>query len=146
MENHREDTIVIFAGYPDKMEEFLNKNEGLRSRIAFHVDFPDYKVEDLNKILEKMLKDRGYEASKDGIAKAEELFEKATRISDFGNGRFARNVLEQAILKQSVRLYRKYEGREIPKEEINLLIADDFELDNIIPSKKNTTKTFGFCA
>ena len=60
MENYRDDVIVIFAGYPDKMERFLEKNEGLRSRIAFHVDFPDYNAEELCGILKLMSKEKGY--------------------------------------------------------------------------------------
>ena len=52
MENRRDEVIVIFAGYPDKMEAFLDKNPGLRSRIAFHVSFEDYDVEELCKIAE----------------------------------------------------------------------------------------------
>lgn len=58
MENYRNDVIVIFAGYPDKMERFLEKNEGLRSRIAFHVDFPDYNVEELCDILKLMSREK----------------------------------------------------------------------------------------
>ena len=50
MENHRDDVIVIFAGYPDKMKDFLDRNEGLRSRIAFHVEFPDYTADELTDI------------------------------------------------------------------------------------------------
>ena len=60
MENHRDDVLVIFAGYPDMMNDFIDSNAGLRSRIAFHVDFPDYDVDELNEILCVMAKDRGY--------------------------------------------------------------------------------------
>ncbi|WP_051226566.1 AAA family ATPase [Butyrivibrio sp. MC2013] len=59
MENHRGDVIVIFAGYPEKMAEFLDQNEGLRSRIAFHLSFPDYNEEELMSILQLMAKNRG---------------------------------------------------------------------------------------
>ena len=60
MENRRDNVIVIFAGYPDKMEHFLSENEGLRSRIAFHLDFPDYNAEEMLQILELMVKNKGY--------------------------------------------------------------------------------------
>ena len=63
MENHRNSVIVIFAGYPDKMKEFLDRNEGLRSRIAFHIDFPDYTPDELTEILKLMARRRGYEIS-----------------------------------------------------------------------------------
>ena len=52
MENHRDDVVVIFAGYPEPMEDFLKANEGLRSRIAFHLNFPDYNAEEMTKILQ----------------------------------------------------------------------------------------------
>ncbi|MBQ6131029.1 MAG: AAA family ATPase, partial [Selenomonadaceae bacterium] len=63
MENHRDDVIVIFAGYPDKMKDFLDRNEGLRSRIAFHINFPDYTAEELTDIFKLMAKRRGFNIS-----------------------------------------------------------------------------------
>ncbi|MFR6344943.1 MAG: hypothetical protein ACLUO4_09145, partial [Christensenellales bacterium] len=59
MENHREELVVIFAGYPEKMEEFIQKNPGLRSRIAFHVSFPDYNELELCQIAQLMGKEKG---------------------------------------------------------------------------------------
>ena len=69
MENHRKDLIVIFAGYPDKMEQFLRKNPGLRSRIAFHVPFEDYTSEELCQIA-------GLIARKSGVTLTEDAGEK----------------------------------------------------------------------
>ena len=69
MENYRNDVIVIFAGYPDKMERFLEKNEGLRSRIAFHVYFPDYNAEELCDILKLMSREKGYILDKEAEKK-----------------------------------------------------------------------------
>ena len=60
MENHRDDTVGIFAGYPKKMEDFLQKNPGLRSRIAYHVPFADYSVEELCNIAVLIAKRKGY--------------------------------------------------------------------------------------
>lgn len=117
MENYRDRVIVIFAGYPDKMKTFLEKNEGLRSRIAFYVDFPDYKADELMQILDVMLEQREYRMTDAARKRAFEIIADGMRQPDFGNGRFVRNVLEQAIMRQSVRLYNEYKGKtDIPKE------------------------------
>lgn len=136
MENHRDDVIVIFAGYPHKMEQFLEKNEGLRSRIAFHIDFPDYNADELLLILEKMLKEKQYKATELALTRARGFFEEAILVPDFGNGRFVRNLFEQAMMKQSVRLFEKYRGMEIPEEAIFTLEAEDFEIPNILANRK----------
>ncbi|MBR3046141.1 MAG: hypothetical protein IKH27_12370 [Oscillospiraceae bacterium] len=95
-ENHREDTIVIFAGCPDKTEQFLNKNPGLRSRVAFHVAFPDYTPDELLEILKLMAKKQSMKLEPAAEDAARAVFRNAVTIPDFSNGRFARNVLEQA--------------------------------------------------
>ena len=95
MENNRKDTIVIFAGYPDKMEEFLNKNPGLRSRIAFHVPFDDYNSEELCEIAQLIAGEKGFKIEEGAIEKLANCFEIASKRSDFGNGRYARNIIEK---------------------------------------------------
>ena len=60
MENYRDEVIVIFAGYPDKMQAFIDQNEGLSSRIAFHLNFPDYNADELTMIMDLMLEQQGY--------------------------------------------------------------------------------------
>ena len=74
MENHRDDVIVIFAGYPDKMKDFLNKNEGLRSRIAFYLDFPDYNADELTEIIKLMADKKGYKLDKKIESTCHEIF------------------------------------------------------------------------
>ncbi|MDR0652147.1 MAG: AAA family ATPase, partial [Synergistaceae bacterium] len=96
MENNREDIAVIFAGYPDKMESFLETNPGLRSRIAFHVRFDDYSSDELYEILEHMAEARRIKIAPGAREKLIPIFEAAARTADFGNGRFVRNVFEQA--------------------------------------------------
>lgn len=112
MENHRDDVIVIFAGYPEPMEDFLQSNEGLRSRIAFHLNFPDYNAEEMTEIFALMMKEQGYTCSKRFLEKAHDLLAEAVTHADFGNGRFARNLLEQTIMKQSARLIHLSEGTD----------------------------------
>lgn len=104
MENHRNDVVVIFAGYPDKMESFLQKNPGLRSRIAYHVPFSDYDTESLCEIAKLIAKQKGLKFTKDAFEKLYGLFDAARTGSDFGNGRFVRNVIEKAKMAQATRL------------------------------------------
>ena len=129
MENYRNDVIVIFAGYPDKMERFLEKNEGLRSRIAFHVDFPDYNAEELCGILKRMSKEKGYVLDEEAEKKCRAIFESACQNAEFGNGRFVRNVLEQAIIKQSSRIVGELQNKTYDKQIISTLSASDFDIN-----------------
>ena len=104
MENHRDDVVVIFAGYPDKMEGLLQKNPGLRSRIAFHIPFVDYKTEELCKIAVLTASKQGLSLTDDALDKLSGIFDTAIRQADFGNGRYVRNVIEKAKMAQAARL------------------------------------------
>lgn len=87
-ENQRDDTVVIFAGYPDKMEQFLKKNPGLRSRIAFHIPFEDYKPAELLDIFTLMAKKQKLKLAPLVRERLLPIFSLATKQPDFGNGRF----------------------------------------------------------
>ena len=140
MENHREDVVVIFAGYPNEMEKFLQKNPGLRSRIAFHVPFADYNAQELCKIAEMMGKRKGVCFDEEALTKLTRAFEVARKQSDFGNGRYVRNLLEQAKMNQASRLL-EYDFDQITTEEIKTIKA----VDIIIPEVKTEVKrTIGF--
>ena len=143
MENYRNDVIVIFAGYPDKMERFLEKNEGLRSRIAFHVDFPDYNAEELCDILKLMSKEKGYMLDDEAEKKCRVIFDCACKNAEFGNGRFVRNVLEQAIIKQSSRIVSEHKNEAFDKKIISTLCASDFDI-NAAKTYKPTRTAIGF--
>ncbi len=143
MENNRDDTIVIFCGYPDKMKDFIERNEGLRSRIAFQIDFPDYKAEELVGILKLFVKNDGYEITPEIENKCREIFVKAAQKKDFGNGRFVRNLWEQAKLKQSSRICAENSGREITREEIISLKPEDFDV-NIAEKFSSRGNAIGF--
>lgn len=131
MENYRNDVIVIFAGYPDKMRDFLEQNEGLKSRIAFHLNFPDYSSDELVEILKLLAKKREYTINGDALEYAHEIFTDALRDSNFGNGRFARNLLDQAIMRQSNRIVTTTpKDKELTKGDMCALIRDDFKLIN----------------
>ena len=142
MENHRDDVIVIFAGYPDKMKAFLDRNEGLRSRIAFHVDFPDYTADELTDIFKLMARRRGYEISDDVAAHCRKIFKRVAKKKNFGNGRFVRNLLEQAWLKQSQRLVKENEGGTVTKDDLTHFKVEDFDVN--LDKKFRDERKLGF--
>jgi AAA+ superfamily predicted ATPase len=139
MENNRDDMIVILAGYPKEMEELLDKNPGLRSRIAFHLHFNDYNAEELYQITESLAKKAELTLSADVKPKLLPIFEKARRSSDFGNGRYARNLLERAQMKHANRLMSS-DVEKLTDKEITTLIADDFE--EIVTKQEKATIGF----
>lgn len=130
MENYRDDMVVIFAGYPGKMEEFLQKNPGLRSRIAYHVPFADYSVEELCSIAALTARKKGLHLDDQAQEKLASVFETARRQGDFGNGRYVRNILEKAKMAQATRLLTQdYES--LTQKEITTLCAEDIEMPEI---------------
>ncbi len=131
MENNRDDMIVIFAGYPDEMEKFLNKNPGLRSRIAFHIPFEDYSSSELCDISKLIAKSRGLILAEDALNKLDGIFETARKKSDFGNGRYARNIIEKAQMAQTNRLIKSYTD-DITDEDLSTLTAEDIETPKIL--------------
>ena len=126
MENHREDIIVIFAGYPDKMKKFLNKNPGLNSRIAFHVPFEDYNADELCQITELMGEKKKMMMGTGVLDKLRSIYEDAMQSQDFGNGRFARNMIEMAIMNHATRMV-SMDAEKISQTDIATLLPEDFE-------------------
>ena len=122
MERHREDVVVIMAGYKKQMEYLLQKNQGLRSRISFPVIFPDYSIDELYQILEQMI-------DMEGLELAEEVWDPfCDRILQMdihqGNGRAVRNILDRAKLQQAGRILKLPEEKQ--SEEMYLLRKEDF--------------------
>lgn len=124
MENNRENMVVIFAGYPDKMEEFLNRNPGLRSRIAFHVPFPDYDTDELAAIAELIAQKMNLHFTPESHSRFCKILEAARNSEDFGNGRYVRNLLEQARMEQASRIVQM-DYEEVTEETLNTLTAED---------------------
>ncbi|MBR6044194.1 MAG: AAA family ATPase [Ruminococcus sp.] len=127
MENYRDRVIVIFAGYPDQMKLFLEQNEGLRSRIAFHLNFPDYTPEELLGILKLQIRKREYVLSEDAEQKCLDILTEASKHENYGNGRYVRTFLERAVIRQSERLVSEYADKPLGKDEMCLLLPEDFE-------------------
>lgn len=129
MENRHEEVIVVLAGYNESMRAFLDRNEGLTSRIPYWIDFPDYTTDELMKIFQLMLDERGLTATEDARNEARDIFDKARYIEDFGNGRYVRNVIENAMQNQSVRLLKSNKDLKKRKnEEIFELMKEDITM------------------
>lgn len=128
MENQREDCIVILAGYHEKMKEFMERNEGLRSRIPYWINFLHYNVAELTEIFQQMLQERGFHATQEATKEAQYIFEKVNRLDNFGNGRYVRNLVEGAMREQSVRLLAmRGEACDIGKRELFLITKEDIK-------------------
>lgn len=126
MENQRDNVIVILAGYNERMQDFMEINEGMKSRIPHWVEFPDYTAEELTDIFKLMMKEHGFTATGDAIKEAHYIFEKVRCTDNFGNGRYARNLFEQAAQNQAVRLLAlREQASDIRKTELFLLIKED---------------------
>ena len=110
MENQRDDLGVILAGYHDRMETFFRSNPGLSSRIAHHIDFPDYAPGELLQIAEKMLGGMHYRLSEPARAALEEYIALRMRRPHFANARSVRNALDRARLRQANRLFADANG------------------------------------
>jgi probable Rubsico expression protein CbbX len=105
MENQRDDLVVILAGYKDRMDTFFQSNPGLSSRVAHHLDFPDYAVDELLQISQHMLSDQHYRFG-DGAADAfQDYLERRKAQPHFANARSVRNALDRARLRQASRLF-----------------------------------------
>ena len=144
MENMRENTIVIFAGYEKEMKEFLCQNPGLRSRIPFHVHFPDYSDSELLEILKLMAENNNYTLTEDAEWKAREIFKVASLKKDFGNGRFVRNLFEKATMKKALRLSGSL-IESISDTELMTLSEEDFVMPEEY-SNERKTRVIGFTA
>lgn len=122
MEDMRDEMIVIAAGYPDEMNDFLSSNPGLYSRFTNKVHFPDYTVPDMVLIAQTMLDDQEYQADNAYLDKlAERLWVEKTR-KGFGNARTVRNIVEESIRLQSVRVSQL---NKPSRQDLMVLRAED---------------------
>jgi hypothetical protein len=124
MENNRDDLVVILAGYKDKMDRFFHSNPGMRSRIAHHIDFPDYSAEELLAIAKLMLAEQNYRFSPDCEKAFASYIKKRMTMEHFANARSVRNALDRARLRQANRLFAS-SGRKLTKRDLMTLEAED---------------------
>jgi probable Rubsico expression protein CbbX len=123
MENDRDKLVVVLAGYGDRMEEFFRSNPGMGSRVAHHIDFPDYTREQLMSIAELMLGRQGYEFSDEARTVFGKYIELRMRRPRFANARSVRNALDRARLRQANRLFEQ--GGELGRAQLTAIEAPD---------------------
>jgi probable Rubsico expression protein CbbX len=124
MENQRDDLVVILAGYKDRMETFFRSNPGMSSRIAHHLDFPDYAPEELLRIAEKLLAEQNYRFAPEACATFAEYLAARIRQPNFANARSVRNALDRARLRQASRLFADQDRQLTPAELTTIAAAD----------------------
>jgi len=124
MENHRDDLVVILAGYKDRMDTFFQSNPGMSSRIAHHLDFPDYEPLELLQIAHSMLRQQGYRFSSEAQQAFEHYLQLRVRQPHFANARSVRNALDRARLRQASRLFADRD-RELSEQDLCTLDAPD---------------------
>mgnify|MGYP001328062242 CR=1 FL=1 len=110
MENNRDDLVVVLAGYKDRMDKFFESNPGFRSRIAHHIDFPDYSNDELLKIAEVMVAGMNYKLNKGSKKAMAEYIEMRRKQPHFANARSIRNAIDRARLRQANRVFNNSEG------------------------------------
>jgi len=124
MENQRDDLVVILAGYKDRMDTFFQSNPGMSSRIAHHLDFPDYAADELMQISQMMLTEQNYRFSDEAAQAFERYLQLRITQPHFANARSVRNALDRARLRQASRLFADRE-RELTAEDLTTLEAQD---------------------
>ncbi len=123
MENQREDLVVVFAGYKDRMETFFQSNPGMGSRVAHHIDFPDYSLDELMLIADLMMAKQHYRFSDDGRAAFREYMDRRMQLPRFANARSVRNAIDRARLRQANRLWET--SRPLTKGDLITIEAED---------------------
>jgi probable Rubsico expression protein CbbX len=124
MENQREDLVVILAGYKDRMDSFFLANPGMSSRIAHHIDFPDYTLDELEDIGKLMVRAEGYDLDLEAEKTFREYLKRRKDQPRFANARSVRNAIERARLRQASRLM--VTDSPVGKAELITLIPEDF--------------------
>ena len=124
MENQRDDLVVILAGYKEPMDKFYESNPGLSSRIANHIDFPDYTVNELVQIAKLMLQDQQYQLTPDAEIALTRYIQKRKEKPLFANARSVKNALDRARMRQANRIFDS-RGQVLTKKELVNIEASD---------------------
>ena len=130
MENQREDLVVILAGYKDRMDTFFQSNPGMSSRIAHHIDFPDYTLDELAAIGDLMVTEAGYRLSPAAEATFRDYLGRRLSQPRFSNARSVRNALERARLRHAGRILSG-EATAVTKDDLMRLEPEDFLLSRV---------------
>ena len=130
MENQRDDLVVILAGYADRMDKFFESNPGFRSRIAHHIDFPDYSSDELLGISDTMLSKQNYTFDAEGRAIMADYIERRRQQPHFANARSIRNALDRARLRHANRLFEASNG-PTDAAALSTITADDIRVSRV---------------
>jgi probable Rubsico expression protein CbbX len=130
MENRREDLVVIVAGYADRMNRFFASNPGFRSRIAHHIEFPDYTPDELSEIGKLMLSQQSYRFSDAAERAFREYIAERMRQPHFANARSIRNALDRARLRQAMRLFES-RARQLSADDLITIEAEEIRASRV---------------
>ena len=126
MENYRDKLVVIFAGYTKEMNDFLDSNSGIVSRIGYTMEFPDYTTDELIEIFLSMTKKAGFEVESKAIDYLKEIIEENRHMKNFGNARFIRNIYEKTVVKHASRVKDKKQNKIL-----RTITHDDISIENL---------------
>jgi probable Rubsico expression protein CbbX len=130
MENQRADLVVVLAGYKDRMDTFFRSNPGMSSRVAHHIDFPDYTPGQLHSIAGLMLAQMQYRLSPEADAALVDYIHRRISQPHFANARSVRNALDRARLRQASRLFER-RGALLTKEDLTTIEAPDIRASRV---------------
>ena len=127
MENYRDKLVVIFAGYTKEMQDFLDSNSGIVSRIGYTLKFPDYTTEELIEIFKTFSSKAGFIVDEDALSYLKEIINKYRNMKNFGNARFIRNIYEKTIVKHASRVKDKKQLKVL-----KTITKEDISIENLI--------------
>jgi probable Rubsico expression protein CbbX len=137
MENQRSDIVVVLAGYKDRMDMFFESNPGMQSRIAHHIDFPDYTADELMLIAGRMLARQNYNLSPDAVTAFRQLLAARMTMPRFANARSVRNALERCRLRQADRLVAA--GGTVGRDDLMRIEAADVRKSRLLAGAQEGT-------
>jgi probable Rubsico expression protein CbbX len=139
MENERERLVVVLAGYKDRMDEFFRLNPGMSSRVAHHIDFPDYTIDELLAIARLMLEAESYEFSEEAEDAFRSYLERRVKQPRFAHARSVRNAIERARLRHANRVYESVRLGEVPgRRQLVLIEAQDILESSVFAADRET--------
>ena len=139
MENQRDDLVVVVAGYKDRMDRFFQSDPGMSSRIAHHVDFPDYAPDELQAIAQLMLDKMQYRLSPGAVTALVEYIGLRREQPNFANARSIRNALDRARLRQANRLFRD-RGGALTRDDLMTIQAEDLLASRVFQGPESSTE------
>lgn len=131
MENNRDDLVVIFAGYKERMDVFYQSNPGLPSRVANHIDFPDYSASELLAIARLILAEENYRFSEEALAAFEDYIDRRMQLPFFANARSIRNAIDRSRMRQANRLFNVMNSSQLTKLDLMTIEAEDITASRV---------------